>query len=522
VSGPPPLPSAEPPSGVDPVVDAALPGLRGRSARGGALLLGAQAVLFIAALASTAVLARVLTVRDFGLFFMVAVLVSFVSSFRDFGFPMATVHAPHIEQRAVSALFWLNARLNAALLVAMVALAPLLAWFFRERQLVAMTVVLAASLTANGLTKIHLGLLRRELRFAAVTAITVTAALAGVAVAIVAALAGAGFWALVLQQVVQHVGETVGLWTACRWRPSGPARAPHGDEAYTALRRYGGDVTVARVLTHVAQNLDAVLVGRFVGTVALGLYQNAYRWATVLLEQLYTPLQAVVVATLSRVRDDTERYRSHFRAVVRAVMAVVVPALVLLFLEARAFVLVLLGPQWVEAIPLFRILLVGALAANVPFVLKWVYYSEGQTRRQRSWAFIATPVTVVAVAAGVAGGATGVAAGFAASQVALTYPAVRYCLARSGLRERDFWSVVWRPAVTSLLAAGAVVAAQRAGLVWDRQLYHLIAATLFFGAAYAGSWVMTPGGRTELAAMWRVVTALRDSGEELGDAPAQR
>jgi O-antigen/teichoic acid export membrane protein len=511
VSGPP-----EPTDAGGPLVDADPSGsLAGRSARSGAVLFVAQGLQFVVAVGATAVLARLLTPGDYGLFFMVGLLLGLVNSFRDFGFPMATVQAARLELAALSSLFWLNARLNAALAGAMVLIGPLLAWYYGEPRLTAAVWVLSLAVACHGLASIHLGLLRRQMRFGTLAAANVGANLAGWSVALLAAWAGAGFWALVLHPVVLMSGEALLLWGALRWRPL--LRPGATGEQYQALRRFGRDAAVARVVGHAGQNTDVLLVGRLFGASALGLYQNAFRWATVLFEQVHYPLQQVVVTALSRLQGEPDRYCHYLRSALRAVTVVLFGVLALLFVEADTVIGLLLGPQWEEAVPLFRILVVGAAAQSVNHLLKWVFYAEGRPDRQRRWALATAPVLVAAVAVGTIGGTRGVAWGYTAASVALAYPAVRFALSTSPLPRRDFWAVLARPAVASLVGAGAVALLRLSGASPGPLALQLVLHGAVFVVAAAACWLATPQGRVESAALVATVALLRPQ----GPAPAE-
>src|SRR5207237_4204175 len=100
--------------------------LAGRSARGGAVTLGAQVVRFVIRTTSTIALARLLTPRDYGLIGMVVILVDFVSMFQYLGLSTATVKWSRLNHRQVSSLFWVNVAMSAAIMLVTVGAAPAL------------------------------------------------------------------------------------------------------------------------------------------------------------------------------------------------------------------------------------------------------------------------------------------------------------------------------------------------------------------------------------------------------------
>ena len=109
--------------------------LKGRSVRGGAVTILAQAGRLVLGIGATAVLARILTPRDFGLLAMVAGFTNFVAHFKDMGLAMATVQRKDINHDQVSTLFWVNAAFGVVITLLTAVLAPVVAWFYGEPDL---------------------------------------------------------------------------------------------------------------------------------------------------------------------------------------------------------------------------------------------------------------------------------------------------------------------------------------------------------------------------------------------------
>ena len=266
---------------------------------------------------------------------------------------------------------------------------------------------------AVGLSTVHMGLLRRQMRFGAITGIEITCGAAGAVAGIASALLGAGFWALVLQQLTTHLLTGAGLWIVSRWRPGTPtARAADraiADDGVQSMLTYGKYLTCSRAVNYLGKNLDVVLLGKFAGAASAGLYQKAEQWATLTFWQVYSPLSDVLVASFSRLQHDAPRYRAYFCKASMGLYFITAPAMTFAFVEAREIILLLLGPNWVAAVPIFRVMTVGAFAGSAIHVAKWVYLAEGSTKRQLTWSLISTPVLIAGVVSGLWWGASGVA-----------------------------------------------------------------------------------------------------------------
>jgi PST family polysaccharide transporter len=328
---------------------------------------------------------------------------------------------------------------------------------------------------------------------------------AGLCTAIGLAALGAGYWALVYQIVGTEVVRAVGIWIVCRWRPSSP---PRGEADILELTRYARYLTGYQALVKLARSLDRVLVGYLSGPAAAGLYYNAHRWATYPIVQVFPPLMSVAVSGLSRLQNDAAAFRRAWRKGTLPVLSVVVPALTFGVMEPRSTILLIMGPQWEPAAPVFRLLCVATLAISVDRLSKWLYLAQGATRRQFLWGLIYAPVMISSVALGVQWGPVGAAAGFAIGSWLLLVPGVAFCLAQSHVRWADVGAVVWRPAVAAALSAMGTVWLSRA---WSHAslLEHFAWSAAVFASLYLLSWIGLPGGRSAACDALRLVSSAR-------------
>src|SRR6266481_1462406 len=148
------------------------------------------------------VLARLLAPEDFGLVAIVTVLTSFAPLLIDFGLGDAVTQRSKITRSQVSSLFWLSSGIGLAIAVVVVVCSPLIAAVYREPRLEPIALCIAITFVLWGVSNQHLALLRRTMQFGRIAKIQLLGMLAGVAVAIVIAIYGYGYWALVLRPIV--------------------------------------------------------------------------------------------------------------------------------------------------------------------------------------------------------------------------------------------------------------------------------------------------------------------------------
>src|SRR5438128_486570 len=181
-----------------------------------------QGLRFLITMTGTIVLARLLNPEDYGLVGMVAAVTGFIALFKDFGLDAATIQRAHISSSQLSTLFYINVGLGGLITLLIAAIAPAVAWFYGEPRLNLITMVSAVGFFLNGIVVQHEALLRRRMRFTTLAIIELVPLILATAVAIVLALRGAGYWALVTSQLAQASTRSLAFWLVADWRPGWP------------------------------------------------------------------------------------------------------------------------------------------------------------------------------------------------------------------------------------------------------------------------------------------------------------
>src|SRR5258705_1562646 len=382
--------------------------LRKRAVSGTVVTATAQAIKFGLNLLSAIVLARLLIPEDFGLVAMVTTVTGFLRVFKEAGLSTATIQKAEITHAQVSNLFWINVGVSAVLSIIVAALAPVVAWFYRDPRLVAVTLVLASTFAVSGAVVQHQALLNRQLRFKAVALIDISSAIIGLLVGIAMACLKFRYWSLVGMQLSMGLSElALTLWIS-GWRPQRPTRGT----GTVSLLRFGASLTVASIFQRIASASDNLLIGRWYGANAVGLYTRAAILFMRPIEQVICPLEAVFTPILSRLQHDPARYRRTFLQVYGAVALFCFPVAGLFLALSRPLVLLVLGPKWEEVIPIFSWFTIAALYFPLYYAVMWLLNTQGRGKDIMKTSLILSITTVGSIVAGLSFCPVWVAAAF--------------------------------------------------------------------------------------------------------------
>ncbi|RJP54653.1 MAG: lipopolysaccharide biosynthesis protein [Anaerolineaceae bacterium] len=330
---------------------------------------GGKLMVFI----STIVLARLLAKDDFGLVGYAITTISFLDVVSDFGIGAALVYYPDDKRRASTA-FWLNLTVRTLLFAASWFLAPLAGIYFRDERVVAVTRALALTFPIDALGDIHGWMLRKRLEFSrTVIPDFLSAVTKGLASIIFAAL-GFGAWSLVWGQIAGAMASSIVMWFITPWNPSfefdfGMAKG---------LLSYGVHIVGVAFLAMLLQNLDYLLVGRYLGAEALGVYTLAYRLPDLVVLQFARILSTVLFPLYTRMRDIPGSLARGFYLTTRYVSLVTLPLGIGLALVAEPFTLVVFTDKWQEAVPVLQSLAIYSMLLSLAYNAGSAYKAEGR------------------------------------------------------------------------------------------------------------------------------------------------
>lgn len=466
--------------------------LKGKTIRGGLARLCSQMLNFIFRIGSLMVLARLLSPKDFGLVGMVTAFTGILSLFRDFGLSAAAVQRETITEEQMSALFWINILVSIALGLLALAMAPAIAGFYHEPRLSTVTAALATAFVFNGAGVQHSALLQRQMRFTAMAVINTVSLMVATAFAIGTAKAGDGYWALVVQSVTLPLISTIGFWFTTGWIPGKLKRKTE----IRSMMQFGGTITLNGLLAYLAYNCEKILLGRFWGADAIGVYGRAYQLSNIPTDNLNSAIGEVAFSALSRVRLDAKRFRNYFLKGYSLVLSLTVPITLASFLFAEDVISVLLGPQWKAAIPIFRLLAPTILIFAIINPLGWLMWSLGMVRRSLKIAMVFAPLIIAGYLLGLPYGPQGVAFAYSAVMVLWVVPHIAWCVHGTAVTFRDVVLTAACPIAVGLVAGAVawIVGSSVSQLV--SPVARLILETTVLFTLFAGILIFATGQRS--------------------------
>jgi len=426
--------------------------LRQKTVSGGLYTIANQIGTLAIQLVGTVILARILDPADFGVIVKVTAITGLTAILGDLGLSLATIQSPEINNKQLSALFWLNLFLGLAISLSIAAAAPAIAWFYDDDRLILVTMFFAILAFVNSLAIQHKALLKRNLNFKPIFFSMFSGALIGTTAAILTAPV-LGYYALVVQLLVKSLITCAGFWMATRWAPSFHLRRT----GIRPMLGMAGNFTGWNVIGYGVRNMDNILIGKYWGDQALAYYTKAYSLVLLPLVQVSVPISQVAIPALSRLQTDAPSYRSFFLRGCSIAMILQLPIAIFSVVAAEEIILTLLGPKWVKSLPIFLALSPALLSAATSPATSWIFLSRGDTKRMMRALIVTAPFYFAAFLIGLPYGALGVAIAFSTVSLTVRIPNIWYAIHPSPVYLVDIVRCIVPPVVSSVIAAIAVL-----------------------------------------------------------------
>jgi len=316
---------------------------------------GQQAVQLVIGL----ILARLLTPADFGLIGLVMVFVSLSTSLVDGGFGQALIRKQNANETDYNTVFYFNIIISVSLYIILFFLAPSIAIFFNQPQLISISRVIFIAILFNALYLIPVAKMVRNLDYKNGAKINIFSVTCSGIVGVTLAFNGFGVWSLVAQQVLFHFVRMISLHYFVKWKPQVIF-------SFNVIRNFWSfsiNLLGTYILNTIFNNFYILILGKFYPKYEVGFYSQANK----LSETTNTSFQSILVGStyslLVKIQNDDVRFRRVFREIARKISIITFPIMLVLIVVAHPLIYVLLTEKFIASVPYFQLLCFASLFA---------------------------------------------------------------------------------------------------------------------------------------------------------------
>ena len=296
------------------------------------------------------VMARLLSPEQFGILAIMLVFVNVGNVIVQSGLNTAIIHDPDVTERDYSTVFWMSFTVSVVLYLLVFVFSPLIVSFYHIDEALTPLRVLVLVLIVNSYNSIQEAIVARNFEFRKTSRATWVAAIVSGTAGVGSAMAGAGLWALVIQQLLQQITKCAVLALQVPWKP----KLVFDRRRAVVLFRFGWKLLVSGVMDQAYQSLSDLFIGAVFNKTDLGFVSQGKKYPFYLGVMLDGTIQPVMLSAVSSVQHDIDRVKRLTRRALKTSTFIIVPAMTAFAVVAEPLVTILLGEKWLPCVPFLR------------------------------------------------------------------------------------------------------------------------------------------------------------------------
>ena len=326
-------------------------------------------------LLSLFVLSRILTPSDYGVYGILMIFISLSELIADCGIGGYLIKKKEVTEIYYDTLFIYNMSVSVLLYVIMYVAAPILAEFYNDNNLIIAIRILGLVIIIQAFSITQRTRLLKNLKFKAISLITIISAATGFIVALVLAYRGYSFWALIWQNIILCATSSMLYVLVNRSIP----HCRFNLDVFKEQFGFGINLFASSVLQTLTNNISNNVIAKVFNIRTTGLYMQASRMQSYPVSILTLIIDRTFFPILSKQSDNVELLRKNVYKIQRSLYAYMMPCFTVLICFAEEIISMVLGKQWLECTKLFQILMIASYFMLAKSMNRSVLKSLGHT-----------------------------------------------------------------------------------------------------------------------------------------------
>lgn len=305
----------------------------------------------------TILLARLLSPEDFGLIAMISVIVVIGVIVVDSGLTSSLIRNTKNESIDYSTVFYTNVFLSLILYLCFFLLAPIIADFYNQEILISIIRVYSLCFFCSGLSSVQTAILIKNMEFKKIAYLNIPGSLLGILIGLLMGYYGFGVWSIVAMYVSTQLIQMLALWIGTKWKP----KFEFSVEKLKYHYSFGLKLFISSLITSVLSNIYNVVIGKFYSLKTTGYFDRANMLTQYPVTILTQIIGKVTFPLMSGIQEEKERLKQIFEKLVNFTFFVTAPIMIGLSAVAKPLIHLILGEEWLPAVPIIEILSIGGV-----------------------------------------------------------------------------------------------------------------------------------------------------------------
>ncbi|QLE56155.1 lipopolysaccharide biosynthesis protein [Nostoc sp. TCL26-01] len=335
------------------------PLLSGQFIRNVSWLGTAELINRIFRLGTTITLSRMFSSQDYGAMAIIYTIFEFANVFTlRGGIGAKIIQADEQDIKTIcNTSFWLNLILCGSVFCFQCAVAFPIAQFYNNQQLILPICALSVVYLIYPMYMVNAAIIERNNNLKVTAICNATQAFVGNAVTVILAVMGLGVWAIVLSMVLSTPVWVIITWKNSSWRPP----KSFSLDKWREVMNFGKNILAVEFLNRIRNNLDYLLVGKFLGTEQLGIYFFAFNAGSGISMNVINTFMSALFPHICAVRENLAEFKARYLSSLKKVMSIVLLIIMAQSILAPIYVPAVFGQRWKVAVPILMLICLSVI-----------------------------------------------------------------------------------------------------------------------------------------------------------------
>jgi len=306
------------------------------------------------------ILTRFISKEAFGIVAILMMVLGLTQVFSDLGFSASVMSQKNLDRKSFLSLYWLQFIVFNAIMVVVALCSPFIAGHYDEASLEILIPIIMTEMFFLSLGKLYDTVLQKHMQFRVIAIRNIVAAFISLIVAVVLAWAGCGVYSLVISTVMQAV--IVNLWNLYAGQGQYPLGLQRIDfKEARSLMKVGYYQMGTQIVDYMATKLDVLVIGEFLGTEALGVYNLAKELVLKFVAVINAIVNKVMLPVLAGKQQNIKELKNTFRLFINKLSVLNAPILGFIIIFSMSIVRILYGDKYMDASITVKVMAVWSL-----------------------------------------------------------------------------------------------------------------------------------------------------------------
>lgn len=297
------------------------------------------------------VLARFLEPSLFGTIALIIVFINILQVFVDSGLGNSLIQKKDADDLDFSTVFFFNIFLCLILYSLIFCIAPFISNFF-ESDLTSVIRVLSLVIVISGIKNVQQAYVSRNMLFKKFFIATSIGTLISAIISIIMAYKGYGVWAIVAQNIINNLIDTLLLWIIIKWKP----KLQFSFTRLKKLLQFGWKLLVSAIINVSYNEMRQLIIGKRYSNEDLAFYNRGEQFPKFIVNSINSSIDSVLFPSLSKLQNDKVKVREMTRKAIKTSFYIMAPMMIGLAVCANSIVKLVLTDKWLECVPFMQIL----------------------------------------------------------------------------------------------------------------------------------------------------------------------